>query len=137
MQRLHASVLNPFGRYDDLLSIPRIPDLNIRRDPNAFFYKPHRPMFPGPEFSLECEQWRHGVEPERFWGEIHFDADRDEIAGALECRIHAENLADVVMLVVPVRISVRRVRSYGAAKNLVDFLVMRSHGLTLGVQSLG
>jgi hypothetical protein len=115
-----------------LLSIPRIPDVNIRRDPNGFYYKPQRSMIPGAEFSLECEQWRHGVEPESFRGEIHFDTDGAEIAGALECRIHAENLSDLTTVVVPVRINVRRVRSYDAAKNLVDFLVTRPLGLKLG-----
>jgi hypothetical protein len=89
-------------------------------------------MIPGAEFSLECEQWRHGVEPESFRGEIHFDTDGAEIAGALECRIHAENLSDLTTVVVPVRINVRRVRSYDAAKNLVDFLVTRPLGLKLG-----
>jgi hypothetical protein len=112
------------------LRVPLMPDL--RRDPNAFYYKPHRPEIPGAEFSLECEQWRHGVEPERFEGEIHFDADKEESAGALECRIHAENLSDPAMMIVPVRINVRRVRSYDMAKDRVDFLVFRARGLKLG-----
>jgi hypothetical protein len=38
---------------------------------------------------------------------------------------------------VPVRINVRRVRSYDAAKKLVDFLVSRPLGLRLGGQTTG
>jgi hypothetical protein len=87
---------------------------------------------PGAEFTLECEQWRHGVEPERFEDEIHFDARQGGICWRLECRIHAENLSDPAMMIVPVRINVPRVRSYDMAKNRVDFLLFRARGLKLG-----
>jgi hypothetical protein len=36
------------------------------------------------------------------------------------------------MMIVPVRINVRRVRSYDMAKDRVDFLVFRARGLKLG-----
>src|SRR5262249_50744499 len=44
----------------------RLRALDRPRDPNGFYWKPHRPQSPGPEFTLECQQWRHGLPPEQF-----------------------------------------------------------------------
>jgi hypothetical protein len=90
------------------------------RDPNGFFYKPDRSMIPASNFCVECQQWRHGVEPELFVGEIHFDETIDQISGALECRIHAENLSEIAAKQVPVRIHVTRPKLGEVAEKLID-----------------
>jgi len=77
--------------------------VNQRRDPNAFYYKPDRSMEPSEAFSLECEQWRHGLDAEWFGGELCFDRNAEEIHGALECRIHAENLTIPAKKLIRVR----------------------------------
>ena len=94
----------------------------LHRDPNAFFYKPERPMIPQPAFSLECEQWRHGDEEQDFAGEIHFARDEASITGALECEIHAENLSEIAVLRVPVRITVTSISVLARAEMLVQAL---------------
>ena len=83
--------------------IPLLEPANRRRDPNAFYYKPNRFMEPSEAFSLECEQWRHGLNAEFFEGELCFERDAEEIRGALECRIHAENLTIPVKKLIRVR----------------------------------
>jgi hypothetical protein len=117
-----------FGGPSDIGFLERslMPSLhNIRplhRDPNGFFYKPERPMRPQPAFSLECEQWRHGDEEQDFAGEIHFARDKAGVAGSLECEIHAENLSEIAMLRVPVRITVTSVSVLARAEMLVQAL---------------
>jgi hypothetical protein len=107
--------------------MPSLPNIEpFRRDPNSFYYKPERPMIPQPAFSLECEQWRHGDEAQDFTGEIHFARDKADIKGALECEIHAENLSEIAVLRVPVRITVTSVSVLARAEMLVQ---------TLGVSS--
>ena len=114
--------MNPFNA--EALYLPRLPmPHEQRRDPNGFFYKPNRPSEPGESFALECEQWRHGMGPEPFVGEIFFDTDQNDIRGALRCEVHAENLSSPVKAQFPVRIIVRKVTSYERARNLVQKLI--------------
>lgn len=119
--------LKPFGRlesdmYGPALTLPKINS----RDPNAFYYKPNRPMMPAGSFSLECEQWRHNVEPEVFEGEIYFNGETEQVRGALECMIHAANLSDPVRKTVPVRISVTLGDIHDRADALLQELVRRA-----------
>lgn len=96
----------------------------IRRDPNAFYYKPERPKEPQHSFSLECAQWRHGHDHwEGFSGEIHFAEDLDEVSGVLECRIYAGNLSDPAVRRVPLRISVSKSSVFVRAQALVQALI--------------
>jgi hypothetical protein len=94
-----------------------------RHDPNAFYYKPPRPSSPTSKFQLVCEQWRHGVEPELFTGEIHINKKEGNVSGVLECWIHAENLSNPVVKRVPVRIRIKNSKATEFARNKVDFLV--------------
>jgi hypothetical protein len=91
-------------------------------DPNEFYYKPDRPSLPGRAFSLECAQWRHGVEPESFVGQIYFEDGAEQVSGALECRIHAENLSEMATKRIPVRLQITRVKVLAIAENLIDSL---------------
>jgi hypothetical protein len=92
------------------------------RDPNAFYYKPERPSLPASEFSLECAQWRHGLDAETFAGDVYFPDDTDTVAGVIECRIHAENLSETVTVQVPVRLRIEREATLDVAEKLVDAL---------------
>lgn len=107
----------------DVLRTPAVTILPARRDPNAFYWKPGPPELPASKFSLECEQWRHGVEAEIFEVELYFDKTQVIIDGALECRIHAENLSRIVVLRVPVRIKTMEIRAYETASAIVAALV--------------
>ena len=109
-------------------AISGLRDFDRRRDPNGLYWKPHRPTEPVSSLNLECEQWRHGVEQELFDGQIYFGTERDFIAGALECRIDAENLTDIALIRVPVRIQIRQADAYETAKALVQRLVDDSPG---------
>lgn len=109
--------------FDPLM--PRLTNIEpFRRDPNSFYYKPSRPMMPVSSYSLECAQWRHGADDWRvFSGEIYFTEAEGQIAGALECRIHAENLSDAALLRIPVRISITTTSIRARAEMLVDALI--------------
>ena len=98
----------------------------LSRDPDAFSYKPDRPDIPVESFSLECEQWRHGIAEECFEGEIFAANDQDEIQGAIECEIHAENLSSPAKKIVPVKITIKRESTKDYASNLVMKLSSRS-----------
>jgi hypothetical protein len=106
--------------FRDLLN----PYLNLPtpRDPNAFYYKPDRPNAPVAEFSLECRQWRHGVEPAVFAGQISVGSDAEMISGALECHIYAGNASQPAVKLVPVQITVKHVKAFATAKELVERL---------------
>ena len=113
--------MNPVNSEPFRLS-PSLRPLDQHRDPNGFFYKPVRPSEPVESFAVESEQWRHGMGPEPFVGEIFFDTDRNEIRGALKCEVHAGNLSSPVRAQFPVRITVRKVGSYKRARDLVQKL---------------
>jgi hypothetical protein len=96
--------------------------LGLKRDPSAFYWKPKRPATPQSSFSLECGQWRHATGDEFFDGWIYVRENAKAISGALECRIHAENLSEPASKQVPVRIEIKRVSIYDRGVNLVEWL---------------
>ena len=97
-----------------------------RHDPNAFYYKPHRPMDPAASFSFECQQWRHVSGNESFSGQLFFDVDRSSISGMLSCEIHAENLSNPIRKVVQIRLSINRVKTADHARVLIQRLAGHS-----------
>jgi len=127
----YATVMEGLGGFSDLKHGHYFPDLtprmttlkDLQRDPNAFFYKPDRSSVPVEEFALECAQWRHGIDPEFFGGEIHWTEDTDKLQGALECSIHAENMTDMAVIHVPVDIEIKTISAYDEAKAAVDDLI--------------
>ena len=96
------------------------------RAPDTFYYKPNRPRVPVESFRLECEQWRHGIAEKDFKGEIFADSDQEEIQGAIECEIHAENLSSPARKIVPVKIAVKRESTRDYAANLMEKLLNRA-----------
>ena len=131
---LHAFGKEPHSALSlhDRLSTPDmlLGSADRTRDPDEFYFKPGRPIEFVESFALECEQWRHGLGEEFFDGEMHVNGDRDEIAGALECEIHAENLSTPNKSIIPVRITVRRVSVRDYAFELVDALAVGTHEST-------
>ena len=100
----------------------RDPILPARHDPDAFYYKSERPKMPVESFSLECEQWRHGIDEKYFYGQIFFDHSTDEVHGAIECNIHAENLSAPVKKIVSVKVSVKRLSTIDHVRILIKNL---------------
>lgn len=98
------------------------PTPGTRHDPDAFYYKPNRPKMPVKSFSLECEQWRHGVDEEYFDGQIFLDHSTDKVHGAIECNIHAENLSAPVKKTVPVKVTVKRLSTIDHVRILIKDL---------------
>ena len=92
-------------------------------DPNAFYYKPHRPSSPGSSFSRSCDQWRHDDGEEPFHAEIHVPVDQDKAEGALLFRIQASNLSKSASKLIPVRIEIAHVSAFDSAKALVERLL--------------
>ncbi len=107
-----------------LESTVRMPllDVDKRRDPNSFYYKPRRSTTPKRSFSLECEQWRHGTEEKVFIGELFFDLDKEKAIGELTCEVHAENLAVPVKRTFSVEITINRVKTTERARLLIKEL---------------
>ena len=87
----------------DLAVASLVEPLELRRDPNKFYYKPEWSRTPSQSFSLECEQWRHGMAAEVFEGDLWVEPGTEEVRGALEFEIHAENLHRPAKRVVQVR----------------------------------
>ena len=107
----------------NLLHDPILYDpISLRRDPNGFYYKPKHSDVPVESFSLECEQWRHGIEAEIFECEICVDGNTQEVRGALECLIHAENLSNPVKKIIPVRGNPKLISARLYAENLLEKL---------------
>ena len=96
---------------------------NFQRDPNEFYYKPDHATEPEASFSLECAQWRHSIEAESFEGELCFSRDIQEVSGALECLIQAENLSAPIKKTIQVRGSIRHVSAREHAESLVKKLI--------------
>ena len=96
---------------------------NQGRDPSQFCYTPHRPMEPTETFSLECAQWRHGMEAKIFECHLCITQNIEEIHGSLECVIHAENLSTPERKKVPVKANSRRSDTVAVARKMVDDLV--------------
>lgn len=131
------------NRYNELISMVRsigeIPSVEsqfgtlagqsvqpLRREPDAFYYVDGRPEQPCESFGLTCQVWRHNFESEHFNGEFFFGLESPNISGALECRIHAENLSDPLKQTVPLQIKVTRVSAEESAIALVDELIARA-----------
>ena len=119
------AVATAVQRLSDPMSLPTAPliePMTLRRDPNEFFYKPNRSPVPSQCFSLECEQWRHGIPPELFQGELCVPPGAEEIRGILEVEIHAENLTAPVKKAVPVRGRSKPFDVKQHAKNMISEL---------------
>src|SRR5689334_17753251 len=95
------------------------------RDPNAFYWKPQKPVAPANSFSLECQQWRHAADPESFSAEIYSDATAGMLTGIIQCRIQAENLSEPVIKGVPVAIRIKKVPTFAIAQELVRARIAR------------
>lgn len=128
LDRLSSGFLGPSGFGRSLFEVPEVmlPSPLLRtpsRDSNAFYYKPHQPLKPQEQFSLECDQWRHGDDEEVFSVQLGWRGDADKVSGALEFRVHASNLSDPISLLLPVRIEICRVSAALGAKDLIDSLI--------------
>ena len=119
LQNWNALNRSPGLEYPTLPVAP-FPSIRLRRDPNAFYYKPARITEPAEEFSLECEQWRHGTGSESFVGDIFVKEGVTKASGALECEVHAENLFKPAFRRIPVRIELKHASTGGIVEKLID-----------------
>ena len=91
------------------------------RDKNRFYLKSNIAPSSGNQFSFECSQWRHGIEPEIIEGQIKLgESEIVEMAGTIGCTIQAENLTDSVNRLVPVRIRFLPTSAFPIAVEIVD-----------------
>ena len=118
--------ITPIAPLKDLSTYHRlmspIANRHFQGDPNTFYYKPDKPTIPVESFSLECKQWRHGIGDEYFREQISLDGDTNQICGAVEFQIHAENLSSPVKKVLPIRILIKRVSTRDYAQALIEDL---------------
>ncbi len=98
---------------------PDISAIDILRDPDDFFYTSGDPGIPKKSFGLECKQWRHGIDEKYFEGQIFLDHFPDEVRGAIECDIHAENLSKPFKKTVPIKVIIKRMSTIDHARNLI------------------
>lgn len=91
-------------------------------DPNAFYWKPKKPMAPTSTFQFECQQWRHGSKDENFSGSIYAPLEEGETSGALQCCIEAENISAPIKLTIPVCVKVKKESCFDKAEDLVKWL---------------
>ncbi len=120
--------LGPTGVAKIVSHLPETPPIDSIRqrpgpDPNQFYYKSHRFAEPSNAFSLECAQWRHGMDAEIFEGHLCITQNVEEIHGSLECIIHAENLSTPERKIMPVKGKPNRSDTAAVARKMVDDLV--------------
>ena len=117
----------PEVRHNTFLSELDIrPELDIPpalHDPNAFYYKPQRPLSSSSSFALCCDQWRHEEGEELFEGEIHLSVDQNKIDGELLFRIQASNLSKSACKKIPVRIKISHISAFESARAMVEKLL--------------
>ena len=92
-------------------------------EPDAFYWKGGFPLMPQNKIGLTCENWRHNFGDERFGFRITALGSH-EISGAIQCRIHAENLSKAEVLTIPVRIK----RCDKSISDLAKYLVEQLAG---------
>jgi hypothetical protein len=100
----------------------RLTEMPKPRDPNAFYYKPHRPSYPMPVIGYECSQWRHQVSPETFDFEVTTDLVEQTVSGAITVEIHAANVTTPVEKTLPIRFAVQAHSSLDQARSLIAAL---------------
>ena len=93
-----------------------------RLDPNEFYYKPSRPLEPVDSFSLVCEQWRHGTGDEYFDVQLSASPSGNDVKGAIECRIYAENISVPHKLMIPITVAIKKVSPTDHAELLIQDL---------------
>ena len=96
-----------------------IPPPPQKKDPNGFYFKPHRPSLPVDSFGFECKQWRHGPQIEQFDGHMFPDISFGDPAGAIQCSIQAENLSEPVIETFPVKFNVQKCDATQYARDLI------------------
>ena len=94
-------------------------------DRNAFYYKDSRPSDPQKSLSLECDQWRHGEDVEKFDMDVVCEG-QGATHGAVVCRIEASNLSQIVTALIPVRITMRRMDTFEFAKQEIDIFLWKA-----------
>jgi hypothetical protein len=105
-------------------SVPFLPE-RLTRDPNAFYFVDGPPCIARSEYSLECAQWRHGLEEQRFSVEVRIPMNETRISGLVNCRIYAQNMSDTVEVEVPIRIDISLLDIVQAAKAIVEAVTSR------------
>lgn len=93
------------------------------RDANQFYWKPIKPFEPARILTYKCDQWRHGGEPEYFRGIVYCKDNDENVSGAIELNIHAENLVEVVEKIIGVEIKVDKESAFKKAEEIIQNLI--------------
>ncbi len=115
------SALDTFHIANPKLLAPHMREL--RRDPNEFYWKTEHPERPATLLSLECEQWRHELNGERFEVALFLPEEMSEADGLVEFRVHAANLSTAAALRIPVRVAAQPGATFDAARAAVEQLI--------------
>ncbi|MEB0076299.1 PIN domain-containing protein [Pseudomonas sp. CCI3.2] len=112
-------------KYSQKLNTPniaRLSQLVAPRDQNKFYWKPELPDGARPLIALECKQWRHQVEEEKFTFFLRTDVIAGEYKGVLELRIDAANMTESVEKRLNIKILVSVSDPIEIARQLVSQL---------------
>ena len=94
---------------------------------DAFYFRDGPPPRPVMSYALECEQWRHQAGTEHVRGEVFLGMGGEDIKGAVECVIHADNLPAPVRVVAAVRVAVEPLTTFDRARAMVLEVAEREH----------
>lgn len=114
----YPSVISEPLEYDSIIRGPMLPP---QHDPEGFYYSDWPADIPKKSGSLTCDLYRHRGDEEVFEVEVVFP-DEDDVKGAIQCRVQAENLTEPVELTVPVSRTIEVVDLIELADSLVDEL---------------
>lgn len=96
-----------------------------QRDRNGFYWKDGRPSDFSKEWILECDEFRHRVEPRHFALALRSTTLDKNVGGALEVLVTGENLPEPCRLTIPVRLSHIEKDSYEVLQKVVEERYLR------------
>ncbi len=102
---------------------PMIPE---RIDRHGFYWRPRKPHSASRVWELECEEFRHQMNPEIFHAQIHVPPFSDRLNGVVQCRVTARNLRKPACYNLPVSVIHQRGSTLGQALLLLKERQSRS-----------
>lgn len=105
------------NHYDSLL-----PPIPTARDKNSFYYKKMSDL-PVQAVSLECEEWRHQIEEENFSLFAYIPNKPQEITGAIEVRVDANNLLNPIIKVFKLKVTIEAQSAFSVVMKMMHAII--------------
>lgn len=99
-----------------------LPPIPTARDKNDFYYK-NKSSQPVKVVSLECEEWRHQIEEEKFPLLVYTVNKPKEMTGAIEVRVDANNLLNPITKKFKLKITIAEESAFSIMMEMLDTFI--------------